>query len=468
MGGSLCKHICKRPNESGDALDLANRPKVPEALAAPPAAPARAKDATQTAPAEVVQVGIDRSADYKAAQQALVALEAAPGHQKAAAWAACEKAWDHAVSLKQLEDDKSIADLVASTRPGWFSFEYFPPKTDAGVLNLTKRIQRMKALGPLFVDFTWGAGGSTSDLTLKLTSEAKNQLGCVANMHLTCTNQGASMVEEALANCRAVGVRNIVALRGDPPRGQEKWTATEGGFNCALDLVRFIRMKHGDYFCVAVAGYPEGHPDVIEEVPGGLGSLSPTEQCRARVVKDKSGKEVVTVCRDAAFEKEMAYLKEKVDAGAGLIITQMFLDTQVYVDFVAACRQCGISVPVIPGIMMLNTLGGLQRMTALCKTRLPEGLLEKAEAANSSDDSFKAFGVEFATDMCRALLDGGAPGLHFYTLNLEKVVVGTLLALKLITEEQAKACTAGDGDAKTMVSAQGITTGTPKVSSSAQ
>jgi len=360
----------------------------------------------------------------------------------------------------QYADDKKISDLVASTKPGWFSFEYFPPKTDDGVANLRKRIVKMKKLGPMFTDFTWGAGGSTSDLTLTLTSAAKNEFGTVANMHLTCTNQKEEMTGNALKACKEVGVRNIVALRGDPPRGQEKWVATEGGFNSALDLVKFMRKNHGDYFCISVACYPEGHPDNIEVVEGGLAALSDAEKRRARVVKGADGKEVVSVCRDAKFAIEMKYLKEKVDAGAEFCITQMFLDAQVHLDFVKTCRDWGIMVPIVPGIMCLNTFGGLKRMTELCKTRLPEGLLERAEKANTSDDAFKEFGIKEGAAMCKALLKGGAPGLHFYTLNLEKVVVGILKDMQLITEAQAAEFKSGDADAKFMVSAQGITTGT--------
>merc|ERR1712050_778629 len=141
-------------------------------------------------------------------------------------------------------------------------------------------------------------------------------------------------------------------------------------------------------------------------------------------------------------------------------ITQMFMDAQVYTDFVAACKEYGITVPIVPGIMCLNAFGGFERMTALCKTRLPDGFYERAKAANTSDDAFKEFGVQEGVAMCQALLQGGAPGLHFYTLNLERVVVGVLKGLKLVTEEQANVCTMGDADAKTMVSAQGITTGT--------
>merc|ERR1719400_356682 len=316
----------------------------------------------------------------------------------------------------------------------------------------------MEGLKPLFHDVTWGAGGSTSETTLKLASAMKNEFGCITSMHLTCTNQKAEMAGEALDACKAMGVRNIVALRGDPPRGEEKWSATEGGFTCALDLVKYIRKHYGDYFCISVACYPEGHPDKIEIVEGGIDALTPSEARRARIVTDSSGAEVVSVCRDANFEKELIYLKEKVDAGASYCTTQMFMDPQVYLDFVQACRSHGINVPIIPGIMCLNTFGGFERMTQLCKTRLPPGFYERAKTNNTSDDTFKAFGVEAGITMCKACLDGGAPGLHFYTLNLEKVVLGTLVGLGLVTEEKAKTFTAGDADAKSMVSAQGITT----------
>ncbi|CAJ1400152.1 unnamed protein product [Effrenium voratum] len=289
-------------------------------------------------------------------------------------------------------DDKKISELVAQLPPGWFSFEYFPPKTPEGVENLRKRIVKMKALGPLFTDFTWGAGGSTSELTLKLTSAAKNEFGCVANMHLTCTNQSSEMTGNALKDCKAHGVRNIVALRGDPPRGQEKWTATEGGFSSALDLVHFIRKNHQDYFSISVAGYPEGHPDNIEEVPS-FDSLTASEKRRARIAKSE-GKEVITVCKDANFHKEMVYLKEKVDAGAEFVITQMFLDPEVFLDFQKECLKYDIKVPIVPGIMCLNTYGGLVRMTELCKTRVPAGLMERAEKANTSDEAFKQFGIQ--------------------------------------------------------------------------
>ena len=353
--------------------------------------------------------------------------------------------------------DQRVCDLIAAASGTWFSFEYFPPRTGDGVKNLKKRMHRMQQLNPLFMDFTWGAGGSTSDLTMTLCDYCKHDVGAVANMHLTCTNMEKEKVDVALAESKNFGICNLVALRGDPPRGEEKWAATEGGFSCALDLVKYINDNHGDYFSIAVAGYPEGHPDAIEVVEGGLAALSEAEKRRARVVTDEAGNTVVSVCRDANFEKEMKYMKEKIDAGSHCIITQMFLDAQVYVDYVKICREWGINVPVIPGIMCLNAFGGFQRMTALCKTRLPEGMLEAAKEANTSDDAFKAWGIQFGVDMCRKCIEGGAPGLHFYTLNMEKVTLGMLVGLGLITEEAAATCAGGEADAKSMVSAQGIT-----------
>eukprot|EP00927_Polykrikos_kofoidii_P006679 TRINITY_DN126_c0_g1_i3.p1 TRINITY_DN126_c0_g1~~TRINITY_DN126_c0_g1_i3.p1 ORF type:complete len:834 (+),score=151.68 TRINITY_DN126_c0_g1_i3:63-2504(+) len=353
--------------------------------------------------------------------------------------------------------DKMVCDLIAEAKTTWFSFEYFPPRTEDGVKNLKKRMERMKKLGPLFMDFTWGAGGSTSELSLTLSDHCKNVTGVTANMHLTCTNMEREKVDLAISSSKQMGVCNLVALRGDAPRGQEKWSAVEGGFTCALDLIKYIRKESGDYFSIAVAGYPEGHPDAMDIVEEGLATLSEAEKRRARVSINEDGKEVVTVCRDAKFETEMKYLKEKIDAGGQLIITQMFMDADVFVDFVKSCKDYGINVPIIPGIMCLNGYNGFKRMTELCKTRIPAGMEEAAKSANTSDDAFKAWGIGFMTELCRKLIDAGAPGIHFYTLNLEAATLGILKGLKLITPEQAAAVTGSDADAKTMVSAQGIT-----------
>jgi methylenetetrahydrofolate reductase (NADPH) len=292
----------------------------------------------------------------------------------------------------------------------WISIEFFPPKTEVGVTSLMKVMGELKKRKPLFADVTWGAGGSTSDLTLDLCKRAKTEHGLVPNLHLTCTNMPVETIHAALQNCKAAGITNILALRGDPPVGQDAWVATEGGFNCALDLVRYIKKEYGDYFCVSVAGYPEGHPSSMTVVEGGVAALSPTELQRCSVEVDDAGKEVVTVCRDVDYAKEIAYLKEKVDAGAGAIITQMFFDTEVFGFFQQACKNVGIHVPIIPGIMCISNYGGFKRMSGFCKTRVPQSMKDGLEPIKEDEEGVKAFGLAFGVQMCRRLLELGAPG----------------------------------------------------------
>jgi len=216
--------------------------------------------------------------------------------------------------------DPKISDLIKARKSNEasISLEYFPPRTDVGVENLNNRMDRMRSnLNPLFTDVTWGAGGSTADLSMKLALRA-HQTGHVANMHLTCTNMEkdgdpVKGVKDALQEALDGGIRNIVALRGDPPEGEEEWKASKGGFKCALDLVKYIRQHFDSSFCVSVAGYPEGHPNAISEIKVGEESkMTESEKNRCSVSDGKT-----YVCKDEDFKKEMDYLKEKVDAGAG-------------------------------------------------------------------------------------------------------------------------------------------------------
>ena len=264
--------------------------------------------------------------------------------------------------VAEVQPDPKLRDLIHGTST-FVSVEFFPPKSAEGVDNLFATLKTLMQMRPkpLFVDVTWGAGGSTSDLTLELCIKAKEQWGAIPNMHLTCTNMETSKIEAALRGCREHGITNILALRGDPPAGQERWVAAYGGFGCARDLVRYIREKHGDFFSIAVAGYPEGHPDSMREV-GELEQLSVSEQGRA----SRRG----SVCLDTDFKSELEYLRSKVEAGADLVVTQMFFDPEVYGSFVAACREHGIQVPIIPGIMCINSYGGFVRMTNVSNLRL--------------------------------------------------------------------------------------------------
>jgi len=270
----------------------------------------------------------------------------------------------------------------------FYSFEYFPPKTPSGCRNLYSRLDVMAAYQPEWIDVTWGAGGSTAETTLEICSNAQNFIGLETMMHLTCTNIDRGKVLTALEAAKKAGIKNILALRGDPPRGEKQWTATEGGFAHAIDLVKFIRETHGDHFGICVAGYPELHPD-----SGGL------------------------------TDDDVKHLKNKVEAGADIIITQLFYDVTLFIQFVARCRAAGIKCPILPGMMPIQTYAGFSRMTTLCKTHVPQFIWDALEPIKNDDALVKDYGVKLCTDMCRQLLEAGTPGLHFYTLNLEKSVL---------------------------------------------
>jgi methylenetetrahydrofolate reductase (NADPH) len=308
-----------------------------------------------------------------------------------------------------LRDTPKVHEKIAhkqETGKVFFSFEYFPPKTPSGVDNLYDRIDRMARVEPLFVDVTWGAGGSTSDLTLEISGNIQRYFGLDVCMHLTCTNMPAGKVDEALNAANERGIRNIVALRGDPPKGEE-WHSIEGGFEHAVDLVRHIRKTFGDHFSICVAGYPEGHPAGLLE-----GNLT--------------------------YEEELHYLKEKVDAGGNFIITQMFYDTDRFLQFVKDCRNIGIQVPIIPGILPIQNYNGFERMTKFCKTHVPDEVLKALQPIKDDDAAVKEFGVRLGIDMCRRILQSGlVPGIHFYTLNLEKSVMSIIEGLDMIPKNQS-------------------------------
>ena len=230
-------------------------------------------------------------------------------------------------------------------------------------------------------------------------------------MHLTCTNMPVEKLEAALQQCKQAGIRNILALRGDPPHGEEKFTQVEGGFSCALDLVKYIREKHGDYFGICVSGYPEAHPDQIVEDP---------EEMKIK------------------YWEDIEYLKKKVEAGADFIITQLFYDVDLFLKFVVDCKSAGITAPILPGIMPIMNYGGFKRMTSFCKTFVPEHVSDVLETIKDNDAAIKAYGISLGTQMCQRLLDSGVPGVHMYTLNLDKSAVGILKNVGLISEEQAK------------------------------
>ncbi|TDL23949.1 methylenetetrahydrofolate reduct [Rickenella mellea] len=276
----------------------------------------------------------------------------------------------------------------------WWSFEYFPPRTAQGLQNLLDRIERMRALGPEFIDITWNAGGRTSDLTSEMVKTCQSLIGIETCMHLTCTNMPKEKVDIALREAKQHGCRNILALRGDPPMGQDEWEAVEGGFVHGIDLVRHIRKNYGDYFDIAVAGFPQTM------------LLPPAER-----------------------DLEMQYLKEKIDVGCNFIFTQMFYDVELFIDWVKAIRAAGITIPIVPGIAPIQTWNGFQRATSLAKTIIPQTFLDALEPHKNNDEKVREIGTKLVADMCRRIIkeDVGIRGLHFYTMNLEK---GTKMLLE--------------------------------------
>lgn len=303
---------------------------------------------------------------------------------------------------------------------GWYySFEFFPPKTEAGLENLLTRIDRMtRRLDPLFIDVTWGAGGSTSARTLAVASQAQRYFGVDVLMHLTTTGMTRESLVSALHQAKICGVHNILALRGDPPRGKRSWEPDDvSGGDCdrALDLVALIRELHGDYFGIAVAGHPEGHPS------------------------------------SKSIEEEMLHLKQKIDAGADFIITQFFYSVPAFVNYVKTCRAHGILCPIIPGIMPVQSFSTFLRMTQYCGVHVPMPIMKRLEAVKSDDEAVKQIGWELAAEMCREILSNSeidVDGVHFYTLNLERSVTRILMDMGAVDVIQTRGLAAiqEDGD----------------------
>ncbi len=282
-----------------------------------------------------------------------------------------------------------ITALALEDRP-FYSFEYFPPRTEAGLENLYARLERMARLEPAFVDVTWGAGGSTSEKTLKIATTAERYFGLDIMMHLTCTNMPVAKIDDALERAKDGGITNILALRGDAPKGQDKWEQCEDGFNYAANLTRYIRQRYGPYFGIGVGGYPEGHLE-------------------ARSKAD-----------------DVVHLKAKIDEGADFVITQLFYDLDEYFDFIDRCRAAGIDCPIVPGLMPIHNYERFRRFTEFCQTKIPPEVDERLEQIKDDDAAVKVYGIELCIEMCRKLRERGVNGFHFYTLNLESSVTTIL------------------------------------------
>lgn len=257
-----------------------------------------------------------------------------------------------------------------------FSIEFFPPKTTEGVEKLRQTRRQLAQLKPRFFSVTFGAGGSTRDRTLETVLEIQAE-GLQAAPHLSCIGSTRESIRQILETYRAHGIRHIVALRGDLPSGM----AEPGEFRYASDLVAFIREETGDWFEIEVAAYPEMHPQARN------------------------------------YREDLLNFKRKVDAGANGAITQYFFNADAYFNFVDDCRALGVTLPIVPGIMPISNYAQLARFSSACGAEIPRWLTKKLEAYHDDTDAIRAFGLDVVTGLCERLLAGGAPGLHFYTLN---------------------------------------------------
>jgi methylenetetrahydrofolate reductase (NADPH) len=285
-----------------------------------------------------------------------------------------------------------IDEILAPQTPV-FSFEFFPPKTEAGEQNLYKALNELRPLDPAFVSVTYGAGGSSREKTIEIVKRIKEDFGLEAMAHFTCVGATVAELRSTLEEMRAAGIDNVLALRGDPPEGTEAWTKTEGGLEYSHELVELIG---GDYeFAIGAACFPETH------------------------------------IHAESAEADLAYLAEKVQAGVDFLITQMFFDNDFYFDFARRARGAGIDVPIIPGIMPITKVGQVERMASMCGSTIPDGLRAELHARADDAEAVLDFGVAYATLQCNELLAAGAPGVHFYTLNRSPATRAIVSALKL-------------------------------------
>jgi methylenetetrahydrofolate reductase (NADPH) len=286
-----------------------------------------------------------------------------------------------------------IDEIIAAGDGPVFSFEFFPPKTPEGEKALYDALQDLRNLEPAFVSVTWGAGGSTRTKTIDIVSNIRGAHGLEAMAHFTCVGATVDELNDALRQMDAVGIDNVLALRGDPPKGEATFTVTEGGLAHSSEIVDLVSSNYE--FCVVGACYPETHPE------------SPDRQT------------------------DLERLKAKVDAGAKVLITQLFFDNEAYFSFVEDARAMGIDVPIVAGIMPITNLEQIKRFTSMCGATIPAPLLEKLEPRRDDPEAVREIGVAYATLQCAELLAGGAPGIHFYTLNKSPATRAILSSLQL-------------------------------------
>jgi methylenetetrahydrofolate reductase (NADPH) len=283
-----------------------------------------------------------------------------------------------------------ITDRLHARSP-FFSFEFFPPKTDAGVEALMATLTTLRGLDPAYVSITYGAGGSTRERSVEIARRIRDEIGLEVMAHVTCAGSGVAELRALFRQLEAAGISNVLALRGDPPRGSTEFAPVADGFAHASDLIGLLEREFD--FCIAAACYPEKHP----EAP--------------------------------SLHVDLDHLERKVAAGARFLITQLFFDNAQYYEFVARARARGITVPIVPGIMPITNYDQIARFTAMCGATIPASLLAELEARRDEPEAVSDLGVAFATAQCIDLLEHGVPGIHFYTLNKSPATRAVVSAL---------------------------------------
>ena len=299
--------------------------------------------------------------------------------------------------------ETSLKDKInkrIESRDKFFSLEFFPPRTKSGAINLLARLERMGMGHPLFVDITWhpagNPAGDTETSSMMIAHSALNYVGLETMLHMTCVGSENRQIVSYVEKCKKLGIRNILALRGDLPNIDDEWVMKEDGLNFATDMVRLIRKEFGDDFTICVAGYPSGHP----EAP--------------------------------SYEEDILRLKEKVDAGSDFIITQLFFNSSTFMKFVDDCRAAGINCPIIPGIMPIQSFDSLRHIVKLSKLQVPDEIQKVVQPLKGNDDAIRKFGIHHAANLIKELFAAGyAPGVHLYTLNREVASINILKQLGL-------------------------------------
>ena len=286
-----------------------------------------------------------------------------------------------------------IDEIIQSSGEPVFSFEFFPPRTPEGEATLRETLALLGDLSPSFVSVTYGAGGTTRARTVEITKWIKQELGIEAMAHLSCVGEPVERLREILDEIGEAGIENVLALRGDAPRGEAAWKPHPGGLKYSTELAALISEDYG--YCIGAACFPEVHPEATD------------------------------------LASDLRFLKEKVAAGARFLVTQLFFDNELYFDFVRQARAVGIDVPIVAGIMPITNVKQITTITGMCGATIPPGVMAELERRADDPDAVLQFGVAYAAQQCADLLRRGAPGIHFYTLNRSPATRAILSSLKL-------------------------------------